>query len=47
MIVSPVMLMMPRVYSIALSDDDITKIYNNQGGDMGLVADFTCTKYYG
>ena len=29
-----------RVYSIALSDDEITKIYNNEGGDMGLVADF-------
>jgi hypothetical protein len=29
-----------RIYSIALSDRDISKIYNNHGGDMGIVADF-------
>ena len=29
-----------RIYSAALSDDDIARLYNNQGGDMGLIAEF-------
>ena len=30
-----------RIYSIALNDDEVGKIYNNSSGDMGLVAEFT------
>ena len=30
-----------RIYSVALSDEEVSKIFNNEGGDMGLVADFT------
>jgi hypothetical protein len=30
-----------RVYSAALSSDDISKLYNNSGGDLGVVANFT------
>ena len=29
-----------RIYSVALSDEDVGKIYNNSGGDLGLVAEF-------
>jgi hypothetical protein len=30
-----------RIYSVALSDDDVGKIFNNNSGDMGIVAEFT------
>ena len=30
-----------RIYSVALSDEEVGKIYNNNGGDLGLVAEFT------